>query len=194
MERLQGSTASPMIGVVQVVLRIASAVLFPSDVFVIAAGVHTLLRCQSHDGSRKHAPPLAGTHGARSVSFCMGACAWLLVCIISACLQLRRHSWRFGRSIGLPQKGAPTCSCCCSQLRPSRNRPIVSPLPPGASLRLHTPAAEGVHGHHEGYSSMRDHAAVLDGTCGDGHCGRTAVQCTRTPSSAAARASAAAPR
>ncbi len=73
MERLQGSTASPMIGVVQVVLRVASAVLFPSDVFVIAAGVHTLLRCQSRDGSRKHAPPLAGTHGARSVSFCMEA-------------------------------------------------------------------------------------------------------------------------
>jgi hypothetical protein len=46
------------------------------------------------------------------------------------------------------------------------------PSPRVARLRLHTPAAESVHGHHEGYSSMRDHAAVLDGTCGDGHCGK----------------------
>jgi hypothetical protein len=45
MER-QGSTANSMIGVVQVILHVASVVLFPSDVFVFcAAGVHTLLRC-----------------------------------------------------------------------------------------------------------------------------------------------------
>ena len=59
MERLQGSTASSMIGVAQAVLRAASAVLFPSDVFVVgAAGVHSSLRYQSHDGGPKHAPSL----------------------------------------------------------------------------------------------------------------------------------------
>ena len=74
MERLQRSAASSMIGVAQAILHVASAALFPSDVFVVgAAGVHTLLRYQSHDGGPKHAPSLAGTRGARRVSFCMGA-------------------------------------------------------------------------------------------------------------------------
>jgi hypothetical protein len=52
-----------MIGVVRVILHVASAGLFPSNVLVVcAAGVHTLLRCPSpHVGRPKHAPALTVT-------------------------------------------------------------------------------------------------------------------------------------
>ncbi len=71
----QGSTATSMIGVIQVILHVASAALFSSDVFVVcAAGVPTLLRSQSpHVGRPKHTPALIVTHGIGSVSFCMRA-------------------------------------------------------------------------------------------------------------------------
>ena len=75
----QGSTATSMIGVVQAILRVTSAVPFPSDVAVVCAagclaGVPTLLRSQSlHVDRPKHTPALTVTHGVGSVSFCMRA-------------------------------------------------------------------------------------------------------------------------
>jgi hypothetical protein len=71
----QGPTATSVIGVVQVILRVASAVLFPSDVFVAClTGVHPLLRSLSlHLGGPKHTPALTVAHGVGSVSVCMRA-------------------------------------------------------------------------------------------------------------------------
>ena len=75
----QGPTATSMIGVAQVILRVTSAVPFPSDVFVACAagclaGVPTLLRSLSpHVDRPKHTPALTVTHGVGSVSFCMRA-------------------------------------------------------------------------------------------------------------------------
>ena len=77
----QGSTATSMIGVVQAILRVTSAVPFPSDVVGVCAagclaGVPTLLRSQSLRVDRpKHTPALTVTHGVGSVSFCMRAFA-----------------------------------------------------------------------------------------------------------------------
>ena len=155
-----------MIGVAQAVLRVAGAALFPSDVVVVgAAGVHPLLRCQSHDGGPKHAPSLAGTRGARRVSLCMGACAWgawahhLCVCAAAAALLA---VWTLRRS---PPKGsANALVLLLASLALAQSTHRIPPPPGFARLRLHTPTAESVHGYHEGYSSMRDHAAVLDGT------------------------------
>ena len=84
MERLQRSAASSMIGVAQAILHVASAVLFPSDVFVVgAAGVHTLLRYQSHDGGPKHAPSLAGTHGVKTCELLHGSLSMGYLCASS---------------------------------------------------------------------------------------------------------------
>ena len=77
MER-QGSTATSMIGVVQVILHVASAVLFPSDAFMAClAGAHTLLRCPSlHVGRPKHTPAVTVTHvvGSEVLPACMCMC------------------------------------------------------------------------------------------------------------------------
>jgi hypothetical protein len=84
MERLQRSAASSMIGVAQAILHVASAALFPSDVFVVgAAGVHTLLRYQSHDGGPKHAPSLAGTHGVKTCELLHGSLSMGYLCASS---------------------------------------------------------------------------------------------------------------
>ncbi len=73
-----------MIGVAQAVWRVAGAALFPSDVVVVgAAGVHTLLRYQSHDGGAKHAPSLAGTRGVKTCELLHGSLRMGYLCASS---------------------------------------------------------------------------------------------------------------